>query len=196
MLNNNIKIPPSGSPQGTLQRQRQQRLYETAGCREILGCIQCGTCSASCPLTDQMDHAPRELFALVRDGAMDEVLRSKTPWFCVSCYQCMVRCPREIPVTDIMYALKRMAVEAGIFPKDHKMPGLYKIFNQDVSRYGKITGSILMGRYGLRHPVDMASKMGTGLGLLKTRRFDFTPQKMVDPRKIAALLKRKRAQIK
>ncbi|RJP44114.1 MAG: heterodisulfide reductase [Desulfobacteraceae bacterium] len=194
MLNNNIEKPSAGSPQRELQWQ--QRLYETPGGREILGCIQCGTCSASCPLTDQMDHAPRELFALVRDGAMEEVLRSNTPWFCVSCYQCMVRCPREIPVTDIMYALKRMAAEAGIFPKGHKMPGLYKIFNQDVARYGKITGSILMGRYGLRHPVDMASKMGTGLGLLKTRRFDFTPQKMVDPRKIAALLKRKRTHIK
>ncbi len=189
MLNNIIEKQPAGSSQ--LALQWQQRLYETPCGKEILGCIQCGTCSASCPLSDQMDHAPRELFALVRDGDMDEVLRSNTPWFCVSCYQCMVRCPRDIPVTDIMYALKQMAVDTGMFPRGHKMAGLYKIFNQDVARYGKITGSILMGRYGFRHPVDMASKMGIGLQLLKARRFDFTPQKMADPQKIADLLKAK-----
>jgi len=169
----------------------QQELYQTEDGKKILGCIQCGACSASCPLSDQMDHAPREIFALVRDGDMKAVLSSNTPWFCVSCYQCMVRCPQEIPVTNIMYRLKRMSLQAGLFPKSHKMPDLYKIFNHDVARYGKVTGSLLMSKYGVKHPMDMLSKTGTGLELFKKKRFDFSPQKMTHPEKIRKLLKRK-----
>ncbi|MBW2220604.1 MAG: 4Fe-4S dicluster domain-containing protein, partial [Deltaproteobacteria bacterium] len=71
----------------------QEFFYNTDHGKDILKCIQCGTCSGSCPFTDQMDYAPRGLFALIRDGEMDEVLKSNTMWFCSSCYQCVERCP-------------------------------------------------------------------------------------------------------
>ena len=41
------------------------------------------------------------------------VIASNTPWHCVSCYYCTVRCPQEIHITDIMYTLKSMAVAEG-----------------------------------------------------------------------------------
>ena len=49
------------------------------------------------PIGCDMDHTPRQLFAMIRAGMQDEVLRSNTPWFCVSCYYCMVRCPQGDP---------------------------------------------------------------------------------------------------
>ncbi|MBK6710249.1 MAG: 4Fe-4S dicluster domain-containing protein [Chloroflexi bacterium] len=49
-------------------------------------CIQCGTCGGSCPSGQDMDHTPRQLFAMIRADMRDEVLRSNTPWYCVSCY--------------------------------------------------------------------------------------------------------------
>ena len=88
--------------------------YKTKYGRRILKCIQCGACSALRPLTEQMDHAPREIFGLIRDNEITEVLQSNTPWFCVSCYQCMARCPQEIPVTDLMCVLKQMAIKYGL----------------------------------------------------------------------------------
>lgn len=156
----------------------------------IWACIQCGTCSASCPLTQQMDHAPRELFALIRDGEMEAVLSSNTPWYCVSCYQCMVRCPQEIPVTDIMYTLRQMAIRYGCMPKTHKLPDLYRVFKKELERNGRITGAMLLAKYGLRHPGDIFNKVSLGLKLLTRMRIEFPPQKTKDPKKIAHLLNR------
>jgi L-lactate utilization protein LutB len=59
-----------------------------------------------------MEHTPRALFAMLRAGMRDEVLRSNTPWMCVSCYFCTVRCPQDIHITDVMYTLKNMSLEA------------------------------------------------------------------------------------
>ena len=166
----------------------QRLFYEKAGGSNILRCIQCGTCSASCPLTDHMDHAPRELFALIRDGHMEAVLRSNTPWYCVSCYRCVVRCPQEIPVTDLMYSLKQMAEDQGLVPGSHKMPDLYRAFKQVVERYGRITEPIVMALYANHHPGDMLGNVPTALRLLLRGRLDFLPQRVAQQEKIRQLL--------
>jgi heterodisulfide reductase subunit C len=144
---------------------------------KLLHCIQCGTCSGSCPLAHCMDHAPRELFALLRDGDMEAVLTSNTPWYCVSCYQCMVRCPQQIPVTDIMYMLKQMAAERGVFPTGHKLPDLYRAFSREIEAHGRVSEALVMARYGTRHPIDMLGKTGLGLKLLARRRLELIPHK-------------------
>ncbi len=155
----------------------QQEFYKNGSAKEIKKCIQCGTCSASCPLTERMDHSPRELFALIRDGEMAEVLESNTPWYCVSCYYCMTRCPKEIPVTDVMYTLKQKAVEMGTEPKDNKMPDIYRSFQSVVRRNGRMNEAMVMASCGLRYPSDTFLNIPLGLRLLKRRRLEFFPQK-------------------
>jgi heterodisulfide reductase subunit C len=66
----------------------------TAGESRLQLCIQCGTCGGSCPSAADMDHTPRMLFAMIRAGMRDAALRSNTPWMCVGCYFCSVRCPQ------------------------------------------------------------------------------------------------------
>ena len=169
----------------------QKEFYQNPIGKKILTCIQCGTCSASCPLNRMMDHAPRELFALIRDGNMEEVLRSNTPWFCLSCYQCMSRCPREISVTDIMYLLKQMATEQHLFPNSHHMPDMYKEFFRDIEHNGRVTAASLMRRYGMKHPGDMMGKMSLGIKLLKRNRLELSPQKVRHPGRFAGMFRRK-----
>lgn len=53
-----------------------------------------------------------ELSAMLRAGMREEVLRSNTMWLCVSCYHCVVRCPQEVHIADVMYTLKGMAIKA------------------------------------------------------------------------------------
>jgi heterodisulfide reductase subunit C len=72
--------------------------------------MQCGTCSGACPVAGFMDHSPRRLIAVIRAGLKDRVLKSNTFWYCASCYQCTVRCPRGIDVAEMMYALKRYSM--------------------------------------------------------------------------------------
>ncbi len=166
------------------EEKLQQEFYGAHHGNDILRCIQCGTCSGSCPLTTRMDHAPRELFALIRDGEMEEALRSNTQWFCVSCYQCMVRCPQDIPVTDLMYSLKEMAVKHGLVSPLCKMPDLYKVFSGEVDRTGKMNETYLMARYGLKHPGDMIAKAFLGLQLLKRGRLGIRAERTKNPMRI------------
>jgi len=150
-------------------------------------CIQCGTCSGSCPLADLMDHAPRELFALIREGAYEEVLHSNTPWFCVSCYACMVRCPREIPVTDLMYALKEVITKQGTAPQNLKMPDMYQAFSRNIKDTGKVTESLVMARYGMKHPMDALKNIPLAIKMQMRGRLELKAPKVADPKSIARL---------
>ena len=80
-------------------------------------CMQCGMCSGSCPIGVQMDYGPGKLFMMIRAGKKEEVLSSNTLWNCTSCYRCVVRCPRSVPVTYILQDLAAKASELGYAPK-------------------------------------------------------------------------------
>jgi heterodisulfide reductase subunit C len=115
------------------------------GGERVALCIQCGSCSGSCPTAQWMDHSPRRLFALIRCGMRDEVLGSNTPWTCASCYTCYVRCPKEIKITDIMYALKRLAIQEGKAQKDTRAARVMaESFEKLVNRYGRNSEFYLM----------------------------------------------------
>jgi heterodisulfide reductase subunit C len=74
-------------------------------------CMQCGGCSSGCPLTEEMDLLPSTVIRYTQLG-MKEVLDSKTPWVCITCFNCEVRCPRGIDVANVMEALRQATLRA------------------------------------------------------------------------------------
>lgn len=142
------------------------------GLLRINECIQCGTCSGSCPLAGEMDHGPREVFSLIKDGFYEKALSSNTLWLCVSCYACSARCPREIPVTDIIYSLRQMAVHEGLVSKKIKMPHLFQAFARQTRSGKRISEARVAFFYGLRHPGDVLSSFPLSLKLLKRKRLE------------------------
>lgn len=90
-----------------------ERVLDTPIAEKIKSCIQCGTCSASCPTAYAMDYTPRQLWRLMLLGLEEEVLNSRTFWLCTTCACCTVRCPRGIPLTDTMLALRSYALKQG-----------------------------------------------------------------------------------
>jgi len=81
---------------------------------KLYSCMQCGTCTSSCPTAHAMDYTPRQLWQMMRLGMTEEVLTSQTFWLCTACTSCQVRCPRGISLTDTMLALKEYATREGI----------------------------------------------------------------------------------
>ena len=153
----------------------------TPGDSHLEMCIQCGTCGGSCPSGADMDHTPRALFAMINAGMVDKVLSSNTPWYCVSCYYCMVRCPQQIHVTDVMYTLKRMSIQEGLFHKSTApdAPAFSQTFIDYVENYGRSFELGLATRYHLSyHPMDMMKMAPMGLGMLRKGRMDLTPTKI------------------
>ncbi len=73
-------------------------------------CMQCGTCSASCPMSDHMEFTPRKIMHLAQLG-IDELLDNlNTCWVCASCHTCTVRCPRGIDIARVMEALRQIVL--------------------------------------------------------------------------------------
>ncbi len=126
-----------------------------------------------------MEHTPRAIFALLRAGMDEIVLRSNTPWICVSCYQCMVRCPQEIPITDIMYALKNIAIQRGAAHKEEA--DFSATFAEMVESYGRSFELGLATRYYLKHrPLRLPGMAPLGLGMLARRRMELKPTRIQD----------------
>jgi heterodisulfide reductase subunit C len=155
---------------------------------ELLKCIQCGTCSASCPTAYAMDYTPRQIIAALRAGQLDKVLRSNTPWLCASCYYCTVRCPAGIQFTEFMYDLKRMAVRRDLYPRGG--PALYQAFMTTVDRYGRSAESELMIRYFLKR-LDLLGLLKLapfGLKMLLKKRFPFLPHRIKGRQDVGKML--------
>lgn len=76
-------------------------------------CEQCGICTTSCPMADDMDITPSQIMHLVKIGD-ESVLQTEAIWFCASCYSCTVRCPRGIDLSKVTEALRAMLLRKGI----------------------------------------------------------------------------------
>ncbi len=152
-------------------------------------CIQCGTCSGVCPLSIYMDYTPRRLVALIREGFSKEVLSSFSIWLCSSCYACTVACPQEIKITEIMYALKRRAIEKRIYPRRFPVTVLAREFFRMVLKNGRSSEALLVAKLILKTSLLRAFSFAPlGLKLLKTRRLSFAVEKTEGAKEVRKLL--------
>lgn len=156
-----------------------KEIMSVVGCDQLPSCIQCGTCSGACPLSIYMDFSPRQVMALVRADFKNEVLSSHTIWLCASCYGCTVECPRQIRITDIMYALKQRAIKERVYPRHMPIPILARAFAQMVLSKGRITETLLVMQLFLRaNWRAVLSSWRLGLGLIRTGRFVIKPERI------------------
>lgn len=165
---------------------------ELPGGENLDKCIQCGTCSGSCPLSIYMDHTPRRIIALTKAGLKQEVLESLTIWLCASCYACTVECPKEIDITDIMYGLKQRAMREHAYPKYFPIPVLAREFFRMVRKNGRVTENRLVLSLFCRTQITkLLGQVGLGLKLLRRGRIPWNPlatEKMARPQALRDLL--------
>jgi heterodisulfide reductase subunit C len=155
----------------------------------IAHCLQCGSCGGSCPSGADMQFTPRTLFALINADQRQQVLSANTMWCCVSCYLCTTRCPQEIPITEIMYALKRLAIRDRL-AKNTPAPALAKTFTDLVERYGRSYEFGIATLYlALNKPLS-ALKMGPmGLSMFTKGRLNVLPAKIRNVDQLRAIIK-------
>jgi heterodisulfide reductase subunit C len=166
-----------------------REIMGVTGCDQLPSCIQCGTCSGACPLSIYMDFSPRQVMALVRADFKREVLTSNTIWLCASCYGCTVECPRQIRITDIMYALKQMAIKEGVYPRKMPIPILAREFTRMVVSKGRITETLLVMRLFLKaNWRAVLSSWRLGLGLITTGRFVLKSERIERRSELATML--------
>ena len=138
-------------------------------------CMQCGVCAGSCPLGNAWQHTPQKLFMMIRAGKREEVLTSDSMWMCTSCYNCIVRCPRKLPITHIMHGLANYAHRLGMAPKGQPTEAIAKLFWDNVVKYGRVNelkfSLAMYFKDGFGQGVKNSMAMqGVGMGLMKAKR--------------------------
>lgn len=164
-------------------------IRQMPGCEELNNCIQCGTCSGTCPLSLYMDLTPRKVIYLARAGFSQDVLKSLTIWLCASCYSCTVECPKEIKITDIMYTLKQKAIQQKVYPKRFPIPVLAKEFFAMVRRFGRTNENWLATLMFLKtNWLGLIKMSGLGMKLFFTGRMSLMMDKIKNREQLKILL--------
>jgi Fe-S oxidoreductase len=91
----------------------EQKGFDAA---KLSTCLQCGTCSSSCPTWFAMDVPPRKLWRMLSLGMKQEIAKLSTFWLCTACNSCTVRCPRGIQVADTMRQVRELVINDGLQP--------------------------------------------------------------------------------
>jgi heterodisulfide reductase subunit C len=165
-----------------LKRDLAAEIVATPGGEKIFSCLQCGTCGSACPVSVYMDYTPRRLIGMVREGFKQEVVTSFAIWLCTSCYECTVRCPAGIKVTDVMYALKRVAIREGIYPRRFPVPVLAKEFIRMLKGTGRTNEFWLVLRVLLKTaPLKLLTSWPLGLRLWRRGRMCLSSSRIPKP---------------
>ncbi|MBO8137970.1 MAG: 4Fe-4S dicluster domain-containing protein [Desulfotomaculum sp.] len=170
-----------------------KKVYQMDNGKWVKMCMQCGICPTTCTLRGIMDHSPRQIIQLIRAGDKEQVLQSNTIWMCTSCYTCSCRCPRGVPMMDIMHDLRHLAEEEGYITNQSHMA---QVYYNDVAKRGRIWEGGLTLKYSLKLGVGNALKLAremqdVGMEMFKHKRLPIFPPKGVkNPAKLRAVLQK------
>lgn len=89
-------------------------ISEVPGGESIRYCFQCGKCTATCPVRRiEGSYKPTQIIQATLLGLRDVVLSSDIIWLCAVCYSCTERCPQGVRPTDVIRAIRNLAVREG-----------------------------------------------------------------------------------
>jgi len=138
-------------------------------------CYQCLKCTAGCPTAPYMDIRPNSIIRLIQMGKKQEVLGSNAIWFCVYCQTCGTRCPNEIHIGVLMDALREMAMEEGVHPKEKNIHLFHEAFINSVKRGGRAHEVTMLMEYILRSRDIMKGSLIPGMKLFLKGKFPLLP---------------------
>jgi len=99
----------------------RQLLMETPGAEKLMLCYQCGICTADCPVARHVDEfRPRRIARLAAYGQKARLLGGDNIWLCAGCYTCYERCPEKVRVSEIVSALRKLALKEGILHSTYR----------------------------------------------------------------------------
>lgn len=193
MAQNVLQLPGIMSrKEAELRQIFLEQVHLIPGGEKIKKCIQCGTCTGSCPVSYAMDISPRQLISLFRAGEMETIMKSRTIWICASCYACTTRCPSGIKITDVIYALKRTAMEKK-YPSEEAshVQTLANLFVQNLMSYGRLhEGTLIRKYYTKTNPFKLFGLLSLVKKMWKTKRLELFPKKIKAKAELSKIIKK------
>jgi Fe-S oxidoreductase len=91
-------------------------LQEIIKKHRVWNCLDCGKCSAVCPVTRyeaRQYTSPRLLVEMAIDGRWDDVSTDPLLWSCLTCRRCSEICPSAVHFTEFLGEVRSLARQAG-----------------------------------------------------------------------------------
>jgi heterodisulfide reductase subunit C len=154
--------------QTTLNKQGYISEIKSATGINVNRCYQCGKCSAGCAVAEEMDYPPSLTMRMLQTNSLDhyhQLLDSETIWLCVSCQNCLSRCPMEIDIPRLMDYLREEAIrEKRVNKKSKYILSFHRAFLDSVKYTGRLYEIGLIANYKMRtfnvfQDMDIAPKM-------------------------------------
>ncbi len=100
-------------------RKKEFDALSLSAARETFSrCFGCETCSTACPVVghhpnpgEAVGLLPHQIMQACAMGIKELAMGSAMLWDCLTCYGCQEQCPQGVPVTDLLYELKNLAVK-------------------------------------------------------------------------------------
>ena len=117
-------------------------------------CYQCGKCSAGCAVSQEMDFPPSRVMRMLQTNDLEsykEILSSEAIWLCISCQNCLTRCPMEIDIPQLMDYLRGKAIkDKTINKKSKNILSFHRAFLDSVKYTGRLYEMGLIADYKTR----------------------------------------------
>ena len=105
---------------------------------DLSKCIQCGKCTAGCPIAPDMDVMPNQVMRFLQLNDAPKALGAASIWLCASCTTCSVRCPEGIDVAKVMNQARKLCVARGYRPGEGRVPLFNRLFVGSIRRTGRV----------------------------------------------------------
>lgn len=150
-------------------------------------CYQCGKCSAGCAVNEEMDYPPSMVMRMLQTGEEDyynEILHSQSIWLCVTCQNCLTRCPMEIDIPSLMDYMRAKALERGTANKKAKnIISFHKAFLDSIKYTGRLYEVGLVGGYKMRS-FNLLQDLNVAPGMFLKGKLPLLPEMVKDKKQI------------
>jgi len=155
-------------------------------------CYQCGKCTAGCPVAKHMDLRPSIIMRMLQSGdekELDEILRAKSIWLCLTCETCYSRCPMELDIPKIMDYLRQRSLAEGKVHRDARdIVTFHKSFLNTVENNGRLHEMGLILDYKL-HSGNLFQDVLLAPEMFSKGKLHIFPEKIKDRQGLSRLFK-------
>ena len=109
-----------------MTREERLETIKAISGTDVSKCMKCGKCSGRCPAFKEMDIKPHQFVSYVVNEDIDALAKCESLWYCLSCFACVERCPRDVKPGKIVDAARQMVVrqKGGNYLSANEIPAL------------------------------------------------------------------------
>lgn len=156
----------------------------------VNSCYQCGKCSAGCAVNEEMDYPPSLVMRMLQTNNQEDynaVLHSQAIWLCISCENCLTRCPMQIDIPKLMDYLREEALERKTTNKKSKcIISFHSSFLDSIRLTGRLYEVGLVAGYKMR-TLNLLQDINVAPSMFMKGKLPILPEMVKNKKQIATI---------